>query len=118
MGNNWKYHLGQWTEIDDLLKWADHPSEDFDAILERAGFNKHALWSYGDEAPLFAECYEKEGGGPPWFISFTLTDNCIGQVCFDDPLSLLQWTRDYLPIFMLTQISSAQEDTAEKLKKL
>ena len=102
----WKYTRGEWTEIDDPLVWKE--DEDWETVLKRAGYYSFPSASYGDD-PYIAELYIKKDNEPPYLIAFSLSDY-IEHVYIDDIPSLMQWLRDYTPIWSLQQIADLQEE--------
>ena len=101
----WKYHRGDWTEIDDPLVW--EKDDEWETVFSRAGYYSFPSATYGEGT--CAELYVKKDYSSPYLITFSLSDS-IEHVYIDDIPSLMQWLRDYSPIWSLQQIASQQED--------
>lgn len=102
----WKYYRGEWTEIEDPLAWKE--SEEWETVLSRAGYYDFPSLAFGNAYPG-AQLYVKKGDAIPYLITFNLSDS-VEHVYIDDIPSLMQWLRDYAPLFSLPQIADRQEE--------
>lgn len=102
----WKYYRGEWTETEDPLVWNN--DDKWGTVLSRAGYYDFPSATYGED-PYIAELYVKKDYTPPYLITFSLSDT-IEHVYIDDIPSLMQWLRDYTPIWSLQQIAAQQEE--------
>ncbi len=103
----WKFANGEWIEIDDLLVWNE--GEDFASALKRAGYYPFPDVTYGDGC-YKADLFTKEDGTLPYLIVVSLTSSTIDYIYFYDVPSLMQWLRDYAPIWLLSQVAWQQEE--------
>lgn len=95
---NWKYYKGEWTKIDDPLVWNE--DEEWGTILTRAGYHSYPAHIWGEEEDDHIELYIKQDDTPPYLINLILGGNIIA-VYIDDLPNLMQWLKDYAPVFSL-----------------
>ena len=106
--NSWKYYRGEWTEIEDPLEWKD--GEEWETFLKRAGYYSFPQQTWGDSAvSAGVDLYVKEDYKSPYLITFNFSAY-IEHVYIDDIPSLMQWLRDYTPLFSLQQIAETQDE--------
>jgi hypothetical protein len=106
----WKYHLGEWSQIDNPMVW--HEGEEHKTALERAGYYPFPQQEYGATLQL----YIKKDYTLPYRITFDLGDHLVAVYVYDLP-SLMQWLRDYSPIFTLSDIAYLQDETRNLLRR-
>ena len=120
---NWEYHRGEWTETQKTLMGRDKEIEDFEVVLERSGYRVYPVKTFGAKDNTFCvelyESYGKETDPPysPYLISFSFSGDDFELVFINDLPSLMQWLRDYAPIFLLTEIADKQEELFNLLEK-
>ena len=98
----WKYHLGEWSQIDNPMVW--YEGEDFDIAMKRAGYYSFPQQEYGGNLRL----YVKKDDELPYLITFNLSDTIESVYVYDLP-SVMQWLRDYSPIFLLSEMAFLYE---------
>ena len=106
----WKYHLGEWSQIDNPMVW--YEGEDFDIAMKRAGYYSFPQQEYGGDLRL----YVKKDDELPYLITFNLSDTIESVYVYDLP-SVMQWLRDYSPIFLLSEMAFLQDETQTLLRR-
>ncbi|MDD4985439.1 MAG: hypothetical protein PHQ43_06570 [Dehalococcoidales bacterium] len=103
----WKYHQGEWTEIDEPFTWNE--GEDFTVFLQRSGYYHFPDLTFGDNT-YHAELFTRLDDKPPYLVVFSLTSGTCDYVYIYDVPSLMQWLRDYAPVWLLSQMACQQEE--------
>lgn len=103
----WKYCRGEWTEIEDPLVWNWNKDEEWESVLSRASYCDFPFIEWGHLENTM-QLYIKNDDEPPYLITFNLSSS-IEHVYIDDMPSLMQWLRDYTPLFSLQQIAEIQD---------
>lgn len=94
----WEYYQGEWTEIEDPL--GDVENETREEAMERVGYSVYPLEAWGSiEYGSSVILYRDREGALPYLVTFCFGDNVPYNVCIDDVPSLMQWLKDYTPIF-------------------
>ena len=104
----WKYHFGEWTEIEDPLLWNE--GEEWGTTLQRAGYRDYPQFTLGGQfSSIIAQLYLKKDDEPPYLITFGISDT-VENVYIDSLPSLMYWLREYGPFYSLIQIAETQDD--------
>jgi hypothetical protein len=108
----WKYKNGQWESIEDPLPDID----DWEEALKQGGFVKASV-TWGGQFGQHVELYMSKDEEPPYMVSFDLVDVCR-NVYFDDMPTLMQWLKEYTPIFTALEVEALLDDITAMTRKL
>jgi hypothetical protein len=111
----WRYKRGEWTEIDDPLEW--HDGEDFAEGLQRSGYYKHACSSYGNEFSGDMQVYAKREDRQPYLVCVCFDGSRVEHVFIDDFPSMMEFLRDFVPLFTQIELQSQIDDMKSPMEK-